>query len=152
MKKLLNYLTEIKFSDSKGLTPNDFEHRAIFIGIIAEMLLSKRLFPRNEDLKNFIKSAFNLEILDYVYRSRTLLLARIIRRIEKAEKETLTEYVEQTYSYIKKLDVYEYTNVTQEYQMNESKQEFESIKKKNKKKSTIDTIESWRKVINRDYE
>lgn len=152
MKKLLNYLTEIKFSDSKGLTPNDFEHRAIFIGIIAEMLLSKRLFPRNEDLKDFIKSAFNLEILDYVYKSRTLLLARIIRRIEKAEKETLTEYVEHTYSYIKKLDIYEYTNATTEYQMNESKQEFENIKKKNKKKSTIDTIESWRKVINRDYE
>ncbi|AFU12908.1 hypothetical protein MC28_1486 [Bacillus thuringiensis MC28] len=78
--------------------------------------------------------------------------------IEKADKETLTGYVEHTYSYIKKLDVHEYTNVKKDYQVTDSKQEFENKKKKNKKnkknkkKRTIDTIESWRKVINRDYE
>lgn len=56
--------------------------------IITELILSNEYFKKNIDFKIFIE-AVNLNYADYVYRSRTLLLARILRDVKKADKTQL---------------------------------------------------------------
>lgn len=56
--------------------------------IITDVFLSREYFNRNSDIFTFIK-AINYEYADYLFKSRTLLLARILRDINKAEKKDL---------------------------------------------------------------
>ncbi|MCR8866887.1 hypothetical protein NQ109_28585 [Priestia megaterium] len=141
MKKILNYLTDIKLSNSKGFSAKELEDRAIFMGVMAEILLSRELFSKNSDLRIFIKNIFNLEPLEYLFRSRTLLLSRVIRIIESSEKDELRNYISRVSSYIDKT----YAADSDEEILNKQKSY-----KKNKKKNTVEMIDSWRKVINKD--
>ncbi|HDR3495925.1 TPA: hypothetical protein QCN48_001267 [Bacillus toyonensis] len=56
--------------------------------IITDVFLSKEYFSRNRDIINFI-NAIGYHYADYLFKSRTLLLARVLRDINKAEKEEL---------------------------------------------------------------
>ncbi|TCJ86371.1 UNVERIFIED_ORG: hypothetical protein EDC93_1011110 [Bacillus cereus] len=56
--------------------------------IITDVFLSKEYFNRNRDIINFI-NAIGYRYADYLFKSRTLLLARVLRDINKAEKEEL---------------------------------------------------------------
>lgn len=150
MKKILSYLNEIEFSNSKGLTPIDFEHRAMFIGVVAEVILSKEFFSRNEDLKTFIQSVFKKEMLEYVYKSRTLLLSRVIRLIELAEKDQLIKYTDEFYFYIENINLEKNKNDLSIESDIESKSYISN--KRVKKRANLDTIENWRKVIDRNHE
>ncbi|AXN39627.1 hypothetical protein [Peribacillus butanolivorans] len=141
MKKILSYISEIKLSNSKNFSSLELEDRAVFMGVVAELLLSKELFKRNEELKSFIKVVFNINPLEYLFRSRTLLLSRIIRIIESAEKDELKKYIENVYIYIEKTTDKE----------NKLKPAPNKTNKKGKN-NTIDTIDRWRKVINRNNE
>ena len=66
---------------------NSSQSKMIFIGISFDIILSKILFINNSDLKPFIEKHFIVhtkekEILkDYLYASRTALLARLSRMI-----------------------------------------------------------------------
>lgn len=68
------------------------------IGIVSELLLSKQVFPRNIDIKVFLKDIFELELKEYLFRSRTLLIARVTREIIAIEKENL--YKNMLYKFI----------------------------------------------------
>lgn len=68
------------------------------IGIVSEILLSKQVFPRNIDIKVFLKDIFELELKEYLFRSRTLLIARVTREIIAIEKESL--YKNMLYKFI----------------------------------------------------
>lgn len=57
-----------------------------FSGFTYKILLDKDIFPNNDDLKEFIMSVYLKRIKadqfkDYVYRSRTLLASRLVRKI-----------------------------------------------------------------------
>ncbi|WJE62697.1 hypothetical protein QRE63_18820 [Bacillus mycoides] len=56
--------------------------------IVTDIFLSKEYFNRNSDIINFI-NAIDYQYADYLFKSRTLLLARVLRDINKAEKEEL---------------------------------------------------------------
>jgi hypothetical protein len=56
--------------------------------IVTDVFLSKEYFNRNSDIIAFIDQ-INYQYADYLFRSRTLLLARILRDINKAEKNEL---------------------------------------------------------------
>ncbi|MDA2595560.1 hypothetical protein PDQ40_07800 [Bacillus cereus group sp. Bc061] len=56
--------------------------------IVTDVLLSKEHFNRNKDIATFI-AAINYEYGDYLFKSRTLLLGRILRDINEAEKNDL---------------------------------------------------------------
>jgi hypothetical protein len=56
--------------------------------IVTDVFLSKEHFNRNNDIATFINK-INYQYGDYLYKSRTLLLARILRDINKAEKNEL---------------------------------------------------------------
>ena len=47
------------------------------IGIVSELVLSKEIFKNNIDIEDFIVSVFDLRFKDYLYKSRTLLVARL---------------------------------------------------------------------------
>lgn len=73
-----------------------FKIYAIYI----EILLSHDLFKHNVDIKPFCKK-LNLSFKDYVFRSRTLLVSRFIRLIEKADTKSLILYKNAADSLIK---------------------------------------------------
>lgn len=51
------------------------------IGLNTLTLFSKDLFPNNSDIKPFIKDIYNLEFKGYLFKSRTLLVARVNKYI-----------------------------------------------------------------------
>lgn len=58
--------------------------------ILPEYILSFSFFPTNNDIKYFIVSVgLDSKFKEYLYASRTLLLARLIRIISSSEKEML---------------------------------------------------------------
>lgn len=51
------------------------------IGISSELILSKEVFSKNEDIDYFIKNVFKIKFKPYVFKSRTLITARTTRLI-----------------------------------------------------------------------
>lgn len=51
------------------------------IGIVSELLLSREIFQTNAELEGFLADVCSLYFKSYVFRSRTLLVARTIREI-----------------------------------------------------------------------
>lgn len=56
--------------------------------IVTDVFLSKEYFNRNSDIVSFIDE-IEFQYADYLFKSRTLLLARILRDIKNAEKDQL---------------------------------------------------------------
>ena len=67
-------------------------------GIVAEMLFSKTLFPKNRDIEEFLRLVFGLEFKNYIMKSRTMIVSKIIKKIvvsdEKIEyKKELLDFI-----------------------------------------------------------
>ncbi|NTM27961.1 hypothetical protein HQ710_11860 [Enterococcus faecium] len=90
-------------------------------GAISYLILSKEIFKKNKDISLFL-NIIDISVKDYVMKSRTLLLSRIIRELEKMDIEQLKEVYKKTLNYIFALD------------------EPESMKVKNRKKNSIDSV------------
>ena len=67
--------------------------RSSLYSVFVSILLSKEIFTKNDDIKEFL-NAIDINFKDYVYKSRTLILARVLRNIEKSEAEDLYLYLE----------------------------------------------------------
>lgn len=81
---------------------NELKNRQIplykIVGIISVLLLSKEIFPHNEDIKEFLANVLSLSFREYVFRSRTLLVARVTRAIiSKSENK---EFKRKLYDFI----------------------------------------------------
>lgn len=67
------------------------------IGIVSELILSRKIFKKNSDITEFLKKVFNIEYKEYVIRSRTLIIAHISRNIVKLDsfenKKVLLEFI-----------------------------------------------------------
>lgn len=61
-------------------------------GVFSSLILSKKIAPRNPDLEK-IMNAFNFEFKEYVYKSRTTVLSRVIRIIEKMDEDSLQNLI-----------------------------------------------------------
>ncbi|MCY8914283.1 hypothetical protein MOE47_09480 [Bacillus atrophaeus] len=59
------------------------------IGVSVALIYSKDIFKRNGDLKLFLKNVYNLEFLPYVTKSRTLIVARVSKELNKLTEEDL---------------------------------------------------------------
>ena len=70
-----------KIDRIKNLEKIENKHYELY-PIVVMLVIKKNYFKRNNDLIELLK-IFNLEFKDYVMKSRTLLLARILREIEK---------------------------------------------------------------------
>jgi len=71
-------------------------------GLYTYILLNRNMFKRNSDLKNFIEPLFekinvyytkDIQFKDYVYKSRSLVIARFIRIIEKSNNDVRNELI-----------------------------------------------------------
>lgn len=70
-----------KLDRIKNLEKIENKHYELY-PIVVMLVIKKKYFKRNDDLIELLE-IFDLEFKDYVMKSRTLLLARILREIEK---------------------------------------------------------------------
>nr|DAK99083.1 MAG TPA: hypothetical protein [Caudoviricetes sp.] len=88
-KKLILYRNELK---------NKSVPKYKIIGIVSELLLSKQIFALNHDIVEFLKDVFSLEFKEYVFHSRTLVVARVTREILSIENDSI--YKNKLYKFI----------------------------------------------------
>ena len=130
-------LIELKndFTIIKSNKLNTTQSKAMFIGLLYEMILRKDLFPKKDNLKKFVETVIlidmdNIIIKDYLYKSRSLLAARIIKYIlNDFDYIQILKIVNMIYSLIPESEI--------------------KISKKNKGNLTDDVI-SWMKFIGDD--
>lgn len=71
------------------------------VGIVTEILLSKEVFFKNEDISVFLNNVFGIVYKEYVLKSRTTILARCIRDIYMVDEKEFEEYRKQLLEYVK---------------------------------------------------
>ncbi len=87
---------------------NESTLRIYLYGYSSEIILSTDIFPSNKELIEFI-TAMGLEFRDYVYACRTVVVARVIRDIEKREIQDLETFRDKLIEYIANKFNYSYT-------------------------------------------
>lgn len=88
MKKelvIVNKVKSIQFVEDIDLL------RFEMYGIFTTIILSKEIFKNNKEIKNFI-DLFSIDSKPYMLKSRTIILSKVIRHIEKIDKVELVEY------------------------------------------------------------
>lgn len=85
--KLLNSkeLIEVKdmLSNIKE-TRNNSKYRVPLYSIVVTIILSKDLFKRNTDISEFL-ATMDITFKEYVFKSRTTIVSRLVREIENAD-------------------------------------------------------------------
>ena len=90
-KELILFRNELK---------NKFIPKYKLIGIVSELPLSKQIFLKNMDIEDFLMEVFGLKFKAYLYRSRTMIVARVTKEIIAMEKDN--EYKNKLYKFIQK--------------------------------------------------
>lgn len=82
------------------LFKNELKFKSVYsykiVGIITELIFSKKIFKKNAEIQEFIKKNFNYEAKDYVLKSRSLIiskLSKIIIMSNEKEKEILRKKI-----------------------------------------------------------
>lgn len=95
-------------------------------GIVIVFLLDKNLFKRNIDIKDFLNQTspiFN-NFKPYVFRSRTILIGRVLRILEKEDKMFCYNFSIDIKTFIEKyFEVLDETNIDNKSE-NESEQNY----------------------------
>lgn len=126
----MNY-REKMLNIEKGLYDKDIDGKKNQLyGYFSTLILSKKFANMNPELEE-IMHFFGLDFLPYVYKSRTVLLSRVIRIIEKKDEESLNGMLDELESYIEK---FELENLENELPIKNVS------KKKKKKKNIFDDI------------
>ena len=70
---------------------NELKNKSIpkykIIGIVSVLLLSKQIFLKNADIEEFLREVFGLKFKTYLFKSRTMVVARVTREIIAMEKD-----------------------------------------------------------------
>ena len=61
--------------------------------VVVSFILSKEVFKTNIELKEFMEK-IGVECKPYLLKSRTAMVARAVRIVEKAEKQQLLNYID----------------------------------------------------------
>ena len=81
---------------------NELKNKTIpkykIIGIVSQLLLSRKIFPANIDIEKFLNDIFELEFKTYLFRSRTLIVARVTREILSSENDNV--YKNKLYNFV----------------------------------------------------
>ncbi|WP_440603286.1 hypothetical protein [Bacillus sp. GB_SG_008] len=104
-----------------------------FYSVLIPTILSREVFNKNKDVKELVdKFKVKKKVKDYLYISRTALLARLIREIEDAENDVLQYNVKMFKEYVEELLIskglinYDSTSVTKiinKYSRNQSEKQ-----------------------------
>ena len=68
------------------------------IGIVSELLLSRQIFLKNSDIEEFLSEVFGLKFKTYLFKSRTMVVARVTKEIIAMEKDN--EYKNKLYKFV----------------------------------------------------
>lgn len=90
INKLIIYRNELK---NKNIS------KYKLIGITSEIILSKEIFKYNKDISPFLFSIFNINFKNYVMKSRTLIIAKVIRLIYLLEDSEVNTCSKQLYTF-----------------------------------------------------
>lgn len=99
--KKINYIESLKDADLIK-----FESYSVLISFV----LSKEEFKVNSELKDFMGD-IGIECKPYLLKSRTAMIARAVRKFQKAENEEILSYINKIKIRIK-IDANEKENVT----------------------------------------
>lgn len=82
IKYIYEKVSKIKKADSED------KIKLELYGVVSSFLLSEEIFKRNSEIKDFLENSSDKfkEIKPYVYLSKTLIIGRISREIEKESK------------------------------------------------------------------
>ncbi|MCX4269533.1 MAG: hypothetical protein OSJ62_12860 [Lachnospiraceae bacterium] len=79
------------------------ENKNEVYNIIIPLILSKKIFKNSKELKEFVENILEFKIADYAYKSRTILLGKVIKFIAELElsasielNKNLTTFLEDT--------------------------------------------------------
>lgn len=91
-------------NDSIVIFLNELKNKLVsrykIIGISSELILELNLFPKNHDLAPFLQDVYGLEFKEYILRSRTLILARVVRHLDSSDAATIEEVKRRLYQYL----------------------------------------------------
>lgn len=110
------------------------------IGLNTLLLLSTNLFPSNEDIKNYTDGIVKIELREYLFKSRTMLVARVNRYIYDLDMDELKKFDEYINNFLSINDTKKASEDSEIIPYKEKK----SITKKNKSKENLKT---WLKNI-----
>lgn len=68
------------------------QKRIVLFSAYTYLLLSKEIYKKNSEIKELI-NALNLDFKEYVFRSRTMVVARFIRILESASEAEINLYL-----------------------------------------------------------
>lgn len=80
---------------------SDSSSREELLGVTITMLFSKKVFPRNLDIQQFLGEAFALEFKDYVFRSRTIIASKISRYIINCDSTEIERKIVKSISWLR---------------------------------------------------
>ncbi len=64
---------------------NELKNKQVYkykvIGIVSELIFSKNIFLKNKDIVLFLNDVFNVTYKDYIIKSRTMIVAKISKKI-----------------------------------------------------------------------
>lgn len=126
----MDYKEKISKIDYELYQESNDKLKSQLYGYFTTLILSKVYAPMNNDLEDIMKE-FKLNFLPYVYRSRTILLSRVIRIIEKKNEQELSLMLDRLKEYLNSTDIKESAS-----KENAKKTD----KKKRKKKNIFDDI------------
>lgn len=128
----MNYNEKLKEIETNLFINKEDKLKSQLYGYYTSLILSKKIAPHNSDLEP-VMGYFGLEFKPYVYKSRTILLSRVIRLIEKKADDELISSIEEISSYLNNLEDKPETDDSNNIEDNKEK-------KKKKKKNIFDDI------------
>ncbi|PRR85937.1 hypothetical protein [Clostridium luticellarii] len=100
LKSILDNLQNLKNKINQSSDKNN-NKLVIFIGVLLQVVASKKLFKRNKDVAEFLNINFNLEFAEYCKKSRPIMLGKTAKYfLEKTDDYDLNESLNIIYSFI----------------------------------------------------
>lgn len=64
-----------------------------FIGLNTLLIFSKELFRKNSEIEDFLQSVYGIKFLPYVFRSRTIVVAKLSRLIKDFDEKQIVKHL-----------------------------------------------------------
>lgn len=79
--------------------------KLLFISILQNLILSKKIFRKNKDIATFLKNNFGIFLSDYMIHSRTTICGKIVRIIKEiTDEDEINNYLNKLFEILKKIN------------------------------------------------
>lgn len=100
------------------------------IGLIVMLILSRDVFNKNLDVANFIESVFGVRFPSYAMRSRTLMIAKLVKHINLLDDKNIESSYKKFSMLLSEIRIGAYDEV-------------KVIKEKNKNNNAFSNMHKW---------